>query len=380
MKKLFLTMGILSMLIVSCVKKEQAEQPTGSGLLPSQFEGIYENDSTHLYVMKNAKGMEVCVTNIGGRIVSVLVPDKSGEMRDVVLGFDNIESYKGINTNFGALIGRYGNRIAKGEFTLSNNLKCKLRTNNGANSLHGGPRGFHTQYFNIEQPDSVTLVCSYLSKDMEEGFPGNLQVTVTYRLTDDNALDISYEAMTDQLTVVNLTNHSYFNLSGDPNNTILDHLMFLDCDKFTPTDDELIPTGKLQKVAGTPMDFTTPTAIGARIDDTTFVDLKNGKGYDHNYVLNHPGDLSIPACKVVCPATGIAMSVYTTEPGIQFYAGNFLDGSDTGKKGIPYNHRTALCLETQHFPDSPNQPTFPSVELKPGDVYTSRCIYQFTVE
>ncbi|MDR3060706.1 MAG: galactose mutarotase, partial [Dysgonamonadaceae bacterium] len=229
MKKNLFALLALTLLIVACGKKEQVEQTTVSGLLPSKFEGMFEEkDSTHLYVMKNANGVEVCVTNIGGRIVSIMVPDKEGAMKDVVLGFDNIENYKGIGTNFGAIIGRYGNRIAGGKFELYR-VSYELRKNNGNNSLHGGPRGFHTQYFNIEQPDSQKLVCKYFSKTGEEGFPGNLNVTVSYTLTNDNALDIAYEATTDRPTVVNLTNHSYFNLSGDPNNTILDHILTMDC-------------------------------------------------------------------------------------------------------------------------------------------------------
>ncbi len=382
MKKTLFALLALPFILLSCEQKK-AEQPTASGLLPSKFEGVYEEDSrrdsTHLYVMKNTNGMEVCVTNIGGRIVSVLVPDKNGNMQDVVLGFDNIENYKGIDTNFGAIIGRYGNRIAGGKFTLYR-VMYTLRQNNGNNSLHGGPRGFHTRYFNIEQPDAQTLVCKYLSRHQEEGFPGNLYVTVTYKLTNDNALDIGYEATVDHPTIVNLTNHSYFNLSGDPKNTILDHVVSMNCDSYTPTNEELIPTGEIVKVAGTPLDFTAPKSIGERINDSTFIDIKYGRGYDHNFVINTPGDLSKAACKVVCPATGIAMEVFTNEPGVQFYTGNFLDGTSTGKKGIPYQHRTALCLETQHFPDSPNHPQFPSTILDKDSVYTSRCIYKFSVE
>jgi aldose 1-epimerase len=379
MKKTFFALSAIVLLAVSCGKKE-TEQVTASGLHPLKFEQIVDGKTTHLYTMKNAKGMEVAVTNIGGRIVSIWVPDKDGVYQDVVLGFDNIESYIPISTNFGAIIGRYGNRIAKGKIQLRNRANYQLRQNDGKNTLHGGARGFHTRYFDIEQPDSTTLICSYLSKHQEEGFPGNLDVTVTYHLTDDNALDINYEATTDLLTIVNLTNHSYFNLSGDPNNTILDHLLFLNAQQYTPTDAELIPTGKIEKVANTPMDFTTPTAVGARIDNTDFEAIKLGNGYDHNYVLDNPGDINVLAGKLVSPLTGIAMDIYTTEPGIQFYTGNFLDGSNIGKKGIAYNLRSALCLETQHFPNSPNQKDFPSTELHPDSVYQSRTIYKFTIE
>ncbi|MDR2682581.1 MAG: galactose mutarotase [Dysgonamonadaceae bacterium] len=380
MKKTFFALVLIALAGISCGKKE-TEQATASGLYPSKFEKTLDDGKiTHLYTLKNAKGMEVAVTNIGGRIVSIWVPDKDGVFRDVVLGFDNIDPYIPFNTNFGAIIGRYGNRIAGGKITLKNRASYKLRQNDGQNTLHGGPRGFHTRYFDIEQPDSLTLICSYLSKHEEEGFPGNLYVTVTYQLTDDNALDINYEATTDLLTVVNLTNHTYFNLSGDPSTTILDHKLFLNAQHYTPTNAELIPTGQIEKVAKTPMDFTTATAVGERIDNTDFEAIKLGNGYDHNYVLDNPGDINRLAGKLISPVTGIAMDIYTTEPGIQFYSGNFLNGSNTGKKGIAYNLRSALCLETQHFPNSPNQKEFPSTELHPDSVYQSRTIYKFTLE
>jgi aldose 1-epimerase len=380
MKKTFFALATIVLAVISCGKKE-TEQVTASGLYPSKFEKTLDDGkTTHLYTLKNAQGMEVTVTNIGGRIVSIWVPDKDGIFRDVVLGFDSIEPYIPFNTNFGAIIGRYGNRIANGKIMLRNRATYQLRQNDGKNTLHGGARGFHTRYFDIEQPDSVTLVCSYLSKHEEEGFPGNLNVTVTYRLTDDNALDINYEATTDLLTIVNLTNHTYFNLSGDPNRPILDHHLFLNAHHYTPTNAELIPTGQIEKVANTPMDFTTATAIGARIDNKDFEAIRFGNGYDHNYVLDTPGDIHLLAGKLLSPLTGIAMNIYTTEPGIQFYSGNFLDGTNTGKNGIAYKFRSALCLETQHFPDSPNQKEFPSTELHPDSIYQSRTIYKFTVE
>ncbi len=355
------------------------EEATKSGLLTSSFKGDNDGKENNLYVMKNANGVEVCVMNYGARIVSVMVPDKNGEMKDVVLGFDNKDGYLNNKTDFGAAIGRYGNRIAKGKFKLDG-VDYQLTINNGENSLHGGTTGFQYQMFDITQIDSTTLECKYLSKDGENGYPGNLNVKVIYKLTNDNAIDISYEAETDKPTIVNLTNHSYFNLSGNPENTILDHVAFMDCNTFTPVNEVMIPTGKIDPVKGTPMDFTTPTAIGARIDDTTFVQLKLAGGYDHNWIFNKPGDINMLGCKVVCPSTGISLEVYTVEPGVQFYTGNFLDGSLTGKKGIVYNKRAGFCLETQHYPDSPNQPNFPSTVLKPGDKYTSRCIYKFGVE
>jgi len=390
MKKILFILTLFA-LCVSCGKKagkdqsndskSTKEQTTESGLYPSKFvKQLESGKTTKLYVLKNSKGMEVCVTNIGGRIVTIWVPDKNGKFQDVVLGFDNIEPYIPIATNFGAIIGRYGNRLANGKITLSNRATYSLRQNNGRNTLHGGPRGFHTCFFDIEQPDATTLICKYLSRNMEEGFPGDLMVTVTYKLTEDNALDIGYHATTNILTVVNLTNHSYFNLSGNPENTILDHILYLNADAFTPTNAELIPTGKIEKVAGTPLDFTKPRVIGDRINDTINQAIKFGNGYDHNFVLNTKGDINTLAAKVTSPSNGIVMEVYTTEPGIQIYTGNFLNGTNIGKKGIAYKLRTAVCLETQHFPDSPNNPNFPSTELRPDREYKSRTIYKFGVE
>ena len=382
MKKILFILTVFA-LCVSCANNgaKKQEQPTKSGLYPSKFVTTTNSgQTTHLYTLKNANGMEVCVTNIGGRIVSICVPDKNGNFQDVVLGFDSIQPYIPVTTNFGAIIGRYGNRIANGKVTLSNRATYSLRQNDGKNTLHGGPRGFHTCFFDIEQPDSNKVVCKYLSKNMDENFPGDMPVTVTYTLTDDNALNINYEATSNQLTVVNLTNHSYFNLSGDPKNTVLDNVLYLNADSYTPTNAELIPTGKIEKVAGTPLDFTQPTAIGARINDTTFEGIRFGKGYDHNFVLNTKGDINTVAAKAVSPISGISMEVYTTEPGLQIYTGNFLNGSISGKKGIPYQNRVALCLETQHFPDSPNHPNFPSTELWPDSLYQSHTIYKFGVE
>ena len=380
MKKIFFILAVFAV-CVSCGKKETKEQTTDSGLFPSKFETTTDmGKTTHLYTLKNANGMEINVINIGGRIVSIWVPDKDGNFKDVVLGFDSIEPYLPVTTNFGAIIGRYGNRIAKGILRLSNRAGYALRQNDGKNTLHGGPRGFHTCFFDITQPDAQTLVCTYMSKNLEEGFPGDLSVGVTYKLTNDNALDISYEARSNLLTAVNMTNHSYFNLSGNPENTVLDNVLYLNADSYTPTDNELIPTGKIVKVAGTPLDFTKPTVIGTRINDSTFEAIKFGKGYDHNFVLNTKGNINTLAAKAVAPSSGITMEVYTTEPGIQVYTGNFLDGSISGKKGIAYQKRTALCLETQHFPDSPNHPNFPSTELWPDSVYRSHTIYKFGVE
>ncbi|HBG42600.1 MAG TPA: galactose-1-epimerase [Porphyromonadaceae bacterium] len=371
---------LIAVAVLSCTGKQQPaeEASTLSGLKRSDFKSEVNGDSTDLYVLKNANGMEVTLTNYGARIVSVMVPDKNDTLQDVVLGFDSISDYVTVSNNFGATIGRYGNRINQGKIKVAG-VEYQLPQNNFGHCLHGGDKGFDTRVFAATQPDSQTVVFTYLSADGEEGFPGNLQVKVTMNLTDDNAIDLQYEAQTDKETVVNLTNHSYFNLSGNPANTVLDQLLTLNADEFTPVDSTFMTTGKIAKVEGTPMDFRTPTVIGERIDNYDFDQLKNGDGYDHNWVLNTKGDVSQVAATVYAPSTGIRLDVYTTEPGLQVYSGNFLDGSATGKKGIVYNKRTAICLESQKFPDSPNKPQWPSPYVKPGETYTSRCIYKFSV-
>ncbi|WP_294081582.1 aldose epimerase family protein [Proteiniphilum sp. UBA5384] len=378
--RLVLLLAIIA--VAGCTNKQKevpAEETTLSGLKKSDFQAEVDGDSVSLYVLKNTNGAEVAVTNYGGRIVSVMVPDRDGNLQDVVLGFDNIEDYINVDNNFGATIGRYGNRIAHGKITVDG-VEYELPQNNFGHTLHGGPEGFDTKVFNATQPNEQSVVLTYLSKDGEAGFPGNLNVKVTITLTNDNALDLQYEAETDKETVVNLTNHSYFNLSGDANNTILDDLLMINADEYTPVDDTFMTTGKIEKVEGTPMDFRTPTAVGERINQYDFDQLKNGDGYDHNWVLNTKGDISQLAASVYSPATGIQLEVYTIEPGVQVYAGNFLDGTVTGKNGAVYGKRHAICLETQKYPDSPNKPDWPSPYLKPGEKYTSRCIYKFTVQ
>ncbi len=368
--------------VVGCTNKQQeaqTEETTLSGLYKSDFETLVEGDSTDLYVLTNANGVEVTITNYGGRIVSVIVPDREGNLKDVVLGFDNISDYMSNDNNLGATIGRYGNRIANGKITVDG-VEYQLPQNNFGHTLHGGPEGYHKRLFNAKQSDNQTLVLTYLSKDGEAGFPGNLDVKVTMILTDDNAIDIQYEAETDKETVVNLTNHSYFNLSGDANNTILDEILTINADQFTPVDESFMTTGEILPVEGTPMDFRNPTLIGERIDNYEFEQLKFGDGYDHNWVLNTAGDISKVAATVYSPQTGILLEVYTTEPGLQVYSGNFLDGSFIGKNGAVYNKRNAICLETQKYPDSPNKTDWPSPFLKPGEKYTSRCIYKFSVK
>ena len=371
-----LCMAVMAMcLLLSCGEKR--EEATLSGLMKSDFVSEVEGKPTALYVLKNKNGAEACITNYGGRLVSVMVPDKNGKMTDVVLGYDNIGQYVQSDGNYGALIGRYGNRINQGKFTLDD-IEYTLPQNNGAHCLHGGPQGYHARMWDAKQLNDQALELTYLSKDGEAGFPGNLDIKVTYTLTDDNAVGIKYEATTDKKTVVNLTNHSYFNLSGVSGSDVLDQLVMINADNYTPVDSTLIPVG-ISSVDGTPLDLRTPVAIGKQINDP-FQQLQFGRGYDLNWVLNTNGDKNVLAAKAYSPTSGIALEVYTNEPGIQFYTGNFMDGKDTGKHGVLYPHRGALCLETQHYPDSPNHPDFPSVVLNPGEKYLSECIYKFTVE
>ena len=351
----------------------QAQIPADEG-----FEKSIDGKACHLYILKNHKGMEAVITNYGGRLVSLIVPDKNGRPTDVITGHDSIQGYQKPNDNsFGALIGRYGNRIAKGKFSLDGN-NYQLDLNNGVNSLHGGFSGFQSRVFSAKQISDQQLQLDYISVDGEGGYPGNLTVKVTYTLTDDNALKIEYTATTDKNTVINLTNHAYFNLNGAGDKSIGDNLLRIDADSFLPVDSTLIPTGKLQPVKGTPFDFTELKVVGTDIgkDDDQ---LKKGLGYDHNFVLNKH-DIHKAIATVKSTQTGITMDVYTTEPGLQFYSGNFLsDKVRDGKNGQVYGYRSALCMETQHFPDSPNKPGFPSTVLKPGQIYHSTTIYKFSV-
>jgi len=357
---------------------------TGGGTCyvnPEAFHRIVGGSQVDLYTLKNSNGLEAKITNYGGILVSLLVPDKNGKLTDVVLGYDDLCDYLAYTPYFGAIVGRYGNRIGKAKFTLGG-VDYHLVANNDENSLHGGRQGFDKVVWKAERlntGDGPALKLTYTSKDWEEGFPGNLSCTVTYTLTNKNCLKIEYAAETDKPTVVNLTHHSYFNLKDAGASDILGHELMIKASKFTPVDQGLIPTGELRAVAGTPFDFNKPTAIGARVgnDDEQ---LKFGRGYDHNWVLDRQGkDLELVA-SVYEPTTGILMEVLTTEPGLQFYCGNFLDGTNKGKCGIVYQHRTGFCLETQHFPDSPNHPNFPSTELKPGEKYTSTTVYCFSTK
>jgi aldose 1-epimerase len=352
---------------------------TESAPKKESFGKTREGRAVELYTLTNRNGVEAKITTYGGTVVSLKVPDRAGKLDDVVLGFDRLEDYQKNTAYFGALIGRYGNRIAKGRFTLDG-VEYKLTTNNGENHLHGGVKGFDKVVWNaraLKAADVPALELTYLSKDGEEGYPGNLSVRVIYTLTDKNELRIDYSATTDKDTVVNLTHHSYFNLAGQGNGDILGHQLMINADRFTPTDAGAIPTGELRGVKATPFDFTRMTAIGAHINEDE-EQLKFGKGYDHNWVINGRAGTLRQAATVFEPTTGRLMEVWTTEPGVQFYTGNYLDGSDVGKGGKVYKHRYGFCLETQHYPDSPNKPDFPSTTLKKGGRYRTTTIYRFS--
>lgn len=359
------------------LQQPQRQPATSSG--DNQFSKTVDGKQVDLYFLKNKNEVKAAITNYGGRIVSLWVPDKNSTLTDVTLGYDDLDSYqKPSDPYFGSLIGRYGNRIAKGTFTLDSQ-QYKLDVNNGVNSLHGGKTGFHARVWDARQIDEKSLELSYVSKDGEEGYPGNLTCKVVYTLTDDNELKIEYTATTDKKTVLNLTNHAYFNLNGEGSGTINDHLLQINANRFTPVDTTLIPTGKLMNVAGTPFDFRKLTPIGSRLN-AEHEQLKNGKGYDHNFVLNGSANSMKKAATAIGDKSGIQMDVSTTEPGVQFYGGNFLDDKVIGKGGKVYGFRTGFCLETQHFPDSPNQPSFPSTVLNPGDEFKSTTIYRFSVK
>ena len=351
--------------------KDQTAKKQQMSITKNVF-GQKDGKNVYLYELTNANGLSMKVTNYGGIITELMVPDRDGKTADIVLGYENLDKYIEATPYFGALIGRYGNRIAKGKFSLDG-VEYTLAQNNNENHLHGGAKGFDKVVWDCEitqTDDSVGLKFTYLSKDMEEGYPGNLSCIVIYTLTNNDELKIEYEGETDKATVINLTHHSYFNLGGHDSGDILEHQLMLTAGNFTPVDAGLIPTGEIKSVKDTPMDFTTPTAIGARID-------KVKGGYDHNYVLNNSSGSLALAAEVYEPKTGRVLEIFTTEPGIQFYSGNFLDGSNKGK-GAVYNKHNGFCLETQHFPDSPNKPDFPSVVLKPGEKYTHLTVHKFS--
>lgn len=374
---------ILVMTLLACNGGDNTDQSAKGKDKPlnlldkTGFQGMLDGIKTDLFVLKNANGMIATFTNYGGRLVSLQVPDKDGKLVNVVCGFSSIADYaRATEPYYGATIGRFGNRIAKGKFSL-NGKTYTLFTNNGPNTLHGGKKGFQYQTFDASQPDSSTIVFTRVSKDMEEGFPGNLQVKVTYHLNQDNGLEMSYDATTDKPTVVNLTNHAFFNLNGEGNGTILNHLFTIYASQITPVDSTLIPTGKITTVKGTPFDFLLPATMGGRIDQPD-QQLKNGKGYDINYVLDSVGVHHL-AATVIGDRTGIRMDVYTDQPGLQVYSGNFMNASNRFNNGVKDSFRTAFATETQHFPDAPNQPAFPSTVLNPGATYHTESEYKFSV-
>lgn len=376
MKRIFTAIASLA-LLTACVDDTFL---TKSGLDPERFLDEYEGQPTALYTLTNESGMEVCITNFGGRIVSIMAPTKDGSFVDVVHGFDCVQDYYPENnqTDFGAAIGRYANRIKDGKITVEG-IEYQLPQNNYGHCLHGGPLGWQYQVYDVVEVDGSHITLLRESPDGDADFPGNVSAYVTYTLNSDNSISIIYEAETDAPTVINMTNHSYFNLSGDPkNHSITEDWLSIDSDYFTPVDDTFMTTGEIRSVAGTPMDFRVAKKIGQDIEMDD-VQLHNGGGYDHNWVLNAGGDMTVPAATLSCDATGIVLDVYTNEPGIQIYSGNFLDGTVKGKDGVKYAKRSAICLETQHYPDSPNKPQWPSVLLRPGEKYLSMCTYAFSV-
>ena len=382
LKSLLLGAGAMMAMLTACSGNATL---TESGHDPAKFDTTINDKPVKLFVLKNAKA-EVCVTNFGARVVSIAVPDKNGKLTDVVLGFDNIREYAdSVNTpsDFGAAIGRYANRIGKGLITVDGK-QIQLPTNNFGHCLHGGPSGWqYSVYEPVEQNDTCLKMVLH-SPDGDNNFPGNVTATVTYTLTADNTLDMKFEATTDKETVVNMTNHSYFNLSGDPSKPGMDMELYINADKFTPTDSTFMTTGEIVDVKDTPMDFTTPRVIAKTIGDIAFEQIKFGRGYDHNWCLNTyadgKGDDTQVAASLYSPASGIFMEVFTNEPGIQCYTGNFLTGTIKGKKGIAYPQRASVCLETQKYPDSPNKKNFPSPYLKPGEKYYSHVAYRFSVK
>ena len=368
--------AVSSLMPVACGGVQPSE--TLSGLQRENFVTEIGGKTTDLYVLNNANGVEACFTNHGARIVSVMVPDRDGVMRDVVLGFDSIEGYVNVATDFGAVVGRYANRIDRGRITLDS-VEYQLPCNNYGHCLHGGPNGFQTQVFDVESVTDTTIVMTYLAADGEEGFPGNVLCRVAYTLTHDNAIAIQFSATTDKTTVVNLANHAYFNLDGDASKSNADYLFYINASGYTPVDSTLMTNGEILAVEGTPMDFRTPTAVGARINDDN-EQLRYGMGYDHNWVLDTQGDMTQVAARLTSPVTGIVLEVYTDQPGLQVYSGNFLNGTAIGKGNVACNYRSAIVLETQKYPNSPNYPHWPSPVLRAGETYEAACVYKFSVE
>ena len=387
-------MGAAAAVALLCACEPQVKQDpnlTASGLNVTDFDttyvdSVYGEKPVALYKLTNANGMEVCITNFGGRIVSIMVPDKDGELQDVVLGFDTADKYFPENnaSDFGAAIGRYANRIAQGKI-VADGEEVQLPQNNFGHCLHGGPTGWQYQVYDANLVDDKTLELTLVSPDGDNNFPGEVTAKVTYTLTDDNAIEIQYEASTTKQTVINMTNHSYFNLSGDPNNTVADEVLMVNADNYTPTDTTYMTTGEVRPVEGTVFDFREARTLGTNFGEEDAEIAAAGGGYDHNWCLNTKGNKDEVAVRLSDPRSGIVLEVYTDEPGIQVYTGNFLDGSAVGKKGISYKKQAAICLETQKYPDSPNKYNLEGWEgsnswLNPGEVYTSYCKYKFSVE
>lgn len=374
-------MAAVAMLSATSCSGDKAKPESIAGLDPTKFQTEVDGKSVNLYSLRSSSGMEVAVTNYGGRIVALQVPDRDGKLQDVVLGFDSIQAYFPENnqTDFGAAIGRYANRIDLGHLPIDGDT-IQLPTNNFGHCLHGGPTGWQYQVYSATQPNDSTLILTMDSPDGDNNFPGNVKATVTYTALPGNKLDIAYSATTDKPTVINMTNHSYFNLSGDPSKPITDHTLYVQAEGFTPVDSTYMTTGEILPVAGTPMDFTTPRRVGEEIGNTDYEQIKNGNGYDHNWVLDTKGNIDEVATVLYSPESGIALTVYTDEPGIQVYSGNFLDGTVKGKGGQVYNQRTGICLETQHYPDSPGKPQWPSTLLRPGETYNSHTVFSFSIQ
>ena len=376
MKKHFLIAGIAALMLAACNNKPASEL-TLSGLDPAKFQTEVNNAQTALYTLKNKAGMEVCITNFGGRIVSIMVPDKNGKMQDVVLGFDSIADYINVPSDFGASIGRYANRINQGRFVLDGDT-IQLPQNNFGHCLHGGPKGWQYQVYEANLIDPTTLELTLISPDGDANFPGNVTAKVTYQLTDDNAIDIKYSATTDKKTIINMTNHSYFNLAGDPSKTSTDNIMYVNADYYTPVDSTFMTTGEIAPVKDTPMDFTTPKAVGKDINNYDFVQLKNGNGYDHNWVLKNKGNFEKVA-ELMAEESGIVMETYTDRPGMQIYTANFVE-NEVGKEGVVYGKRSAVCLETQCYPDAVHHENFPSPVYRAGEKYTAHTAFRFLIK
>ena len=377
MKKTLVAIGMSLALLTACAPQKK-ENLTLSGLDPVKFEKLVDGKAVKLYTLKNAAGMEVCITNFGGRLVSIMVPDKNGNMTDVILGFDNVSDYQNIANDFGASIGRYANRINQGKITIDG-VEYQLPQNNYGHCLHGGPEGWQYKVYEAKQLNDTQLELVLNSPDGDSNFPGNVIAKVVYTLTEDNAIDIAYEATTDKKTVVNMTNHAYFNLNGDPSVNSMNQILYIASDSITPVDDTFMTTGEMMAVANTPFDFNTPKAIEKDVTNFDNEQIKFGNGFDHNWVLSTKCDITKLAAKLTSPVTGITLEVYTNEPGVQVYTGNFLDGTVIGKKGVVYPQRASVCLETQHYPDTPNKAHWPSAILEPGQTYRSQCIYKFGV-